>query len=141
MTALEKITAWLKTFPLWNGQPLYVDYLDALPGQAGLYPEGLEQVSRHEDVLGIVTVKNRLHFVLYRCTPGQQDNREHSEWLLLLQNWIQQQSIAGLAPCFGDVPEKESICAQKGRLRSADQVGTGKYTVTLTVEFIKQYNE
>lgn len=141
MTALEKMTAWLQTFPLWQGETLYVDYVDAVPGNAGLYPEGLEQVSRREDVLGNVTVKNRLHFVLYRVTAGQQDNRENSAWLLELQKWVQEQSAAGLAPSFGDAPHRERICAQKGKLKSASQTGTGTYTVNLTVEFTKQYEK
>lgn len=141
MTALEKMTTWLQTFPLWQEESLSVDYVDALPGNAGLYPEGLEQVSRREDVLGNVTVENRLHFVLYRVTAGQQDNRENSLWLLELQSWVQQQSAAGLVPSFGDVPHRERISAQKGKLKSASQTGTGKYTVNLTVEFTKQYEK
>lgn len=141
MTALEKMTAWLQTFPLWQEESLSVDYVDALPGNAGLYPEGLEQVSRREDVLGNVTVENRLHFVLYRVTAGQQDNRENSQWLLELQSWVQQQSAAGLAPSFGDVPHRERISAQKGKLKAASQTGTGKYAVNLTVEFTKQYEK
>ncbi len=135
---VTKLTDWLKTFPLWQEEALSVDYLDAAPGNAGLYPEGLEEVSRKGDVLGNVTVKNRLHFVLYRLCTGQQDGRENSLWLLQLQAWIQQQSIAGLTPKFGDVPEQESIYAQKGRLLSANQTGTAKYAVNITAEFIKK---
>ncbi len=141
MTALEKLIAWLITFPLWEEETLYVDYLEAAPGNAGLYPEGLEEISRKSDILGNVTVKNRLHFVLYRRTPGQQDGRENSLWLLQLQNWIQQQSAAGVAPHFGHEPDREILCAQQGKLKSADQTGTGKYTVNLTAEFITQYHQ
>lgn len=141
MTALEKMIAWLKTFPLWGNTALFADYLDAAPDNAGLYPEGLEPVSCQTDILGNVTAVNRLHFVLYRVTAGQQDNLQNSNWLLALQDWIQQQSMAGLAPVFGDVPNRESITAQGGKLKSAGQTGTGKYAVNLTVEYIKQYNQ
>ncbi len=141
MTVLEKLTAWLESFPLWGEQGLCLDYLDAVPGSTGLYPEGAEQVARHVDILGTVTAVNRLRFVLYRLTDGQQDKGEHSLWLLELQKWIQGQSAAGLAPVFGDEPGREQILAQKGRLKSADQTGTGKYTVNLTVEFVTKYHK
>ena len=39
MTDLEKVKNWLLTFPQWEeGGQLYVDYTDAVPGNAGLYP-------------------------------------------------------------------------------------------------------
>ncbi len=138
MTALEKLVQWLKTFPLWEDD-LHIDYLGAAPSNTGLYPGGLEEVSRREDVLGNVTVVCRLHFLLYRRTARQQDNGENSRWLLQLQDWVQKQSVAGLAPVFGDVPRKERIRAEKGKLQEASQTGTGKYAVSITAEFEKHY--
>ena len=139
MTALEKMTARLQTIPLWKEERLYADYLDAVPGNAGLYPGGLEEVSRREDVLGHVTVQNRLHFVLYRITPGQQDNGENSRWLLEFKTWVQKQCALGLAPHFGDDPTQEKIRAEQGKLKSASQTGTGKYAVAITAEYVKFY--
>ena len=139
MTALEKITDWLRTFPLWEDGNVSVDYTDGLPGTVGLFPRGLEEVSRKIDVLGNVTVVNRLHFMLYRITTGQQHSPDHSTWLLALQNWIQQQSVQGLAPCFGDDPAREKIRGEKGMLKNSLQTGTGKYAVELTVEYIQNY--
>lgn len=139
MTALEKMTAWLQTFPLWQEERLHVDYLDAVPGNAGLYPGGLEEISRREDVLGHVTVQNRLHFMLYRVTSGQQDNGENSRWLLKFQAWVQEQCALGLAPHFGDDPTQEKIRAEQGKLKSASQTGTGKYAVAITAEYVKFY--
>ncbi len=130
MTELETITRWLKTFPLWGEQSLAVDYVDALPGCAGLYPQGLEEISRQRDILGNVTVHNRLQFVLYQVCAG-----ENSGWLLAMQDWIQAQSMAGSVPQFGH--RTVSITAQKGRLHSVKQTGICKYTALLTVEFIK----
>lgn len=138
MTALEKMVQWLKTFPLWEDD-LHIDDLGAAPSNTGLYPGGLEEVSRREDVLGNVTVVCRLHFLLYRRTARQQDNGESSRWLLQLQDWVQKQSAAGLAPVFGDDPKKERIRAEKGKLQEASQTGTGKYAVAITAEFEKQY--
>ena len=138
MTALEEMVQWLKTFPLWEDD-LHIDDLGAAPSNTGLYPGGLEEVSRREDVLGNVTVVCRLHFLLYRRTARQQDNGENSRWLLQLQDWVQQQSAAGLAPVFGDDPKKERIRAEKGKLQEASQTGTGKYAVSITAEFEKHY--
>ena len=138
MTALEKMVQWLKTFPLWEDD-LHIDDLGAAPSNTGLYPGGLEEVSRREDVLGNVTVVCRLHFLLYPRTARQQDNGESSRWLLQLQDWVQKQSAAGLAPVFGDDPKKERIRAEKGKLQEASQTGTGKYAVAITAEFEKQY--
>lgn len=137
VTELNKIIRWLKTFPLWGDTVLWVDHLKMAPGFAGLYPQGIEEITRHQDVLGNVTVENRLKILLYRASTGQQDSPEAANWLLNLQNWIQSQSAAGLAPRLGDDPARERIWAQQGRLHNASQSGTGKYAVTITAEYVK----
>lgn len=140
MTDLEKVRQWLLSYPKWEeGGLLYIDYTDAVPGNAGLYPSGLEMVSRREDVLGNVTVQNRYHFALYRVVTGQEDNTQNAQWLMEFQQWVQSQSVAGLAPQFGDEPARERMRAEKGKLKEASQTGTGTYMVTLTAEFIKHY--
>ena len=60
-------------------------------------------------------------------------------WLLAFQNWVLQQSMAGLAPMFGDVPTAERIRAEKGKLRETSQAGCGVYAVTLTAEFVRKF--
>lgn len=140
MDNLEKLRQWLLRYPQWGeGWHLYVDHTDAAPGNAGLYPGGLEELSRKEDVLGNVTVKNRCAFTLYRVATGQQDGKYNAAWLLDFQDWVQQQSAAGLAPQFGDDPRRERLWAQKGKLKTANQTGTGLYAVTLTAEFVRYY--
>lgn len=133
---LEKMIAWLKTCPVCEGT-LYVDYTDGVPGSAGLYPAGVEEISRREDVLGNVQVWYKAHFELHRITAGQQDNTENAAWLLQFQDWVRQQCRAGLAPTFGDEPAREHIRAEKGKLKTASQTGTGIYTVQLTAEYTK----
>ncbi len=141
MTDLEKIRQWVLTYPQWGADGvLYVDYTDAVPGNGGLYPVGMEELSRREDVLGNVTVQCRYRFNLYRVITGQADNRENAEWLMAFQQWVQQQCAAGLAPQFGDEPGKERLRAEKGKLSEASQTGTGTYVVTLTAEFMKTYS-
>ena len=60
---LENMKAWLQTFPQWEGS-IQVDYLDAVPGNTGLYPKGITELSRREDVLGNVKVRCRSTFLL-----------------------------------------------------------------------------
>jgi len=139
MEDLERLKAWLLTYPNWGDGTLYVDCTEAAPDNAGVFPNGLEQIKRTEDVLGNVTVQCRYHFLLYRVCAGQQDGTQNAAWLLAFQKWVQQQSAAGLAPRFGDVPAAEQLRAEKGKLQNAGQVGTGVYVVTLTADFMKVY--
>lgn len=139
MTHLEKMHQWLQTFPLWGDQPLTVDHTDPVPGRCGLYAVGQEEISRHQDVVGNVRVRNRCTYILKRVTTGQQNSMENAQWLMALQQWLQEQSYAGLAPVFGDEPAAEQIRGEKGRLQDTRQTGTGVYTVTVTVEFTKIY--
>lgn len=140
MTDLEKVRQWVLTYPQWGEDTLlHIDHTDAVPGNSGLFPAGLEEVARREDVLGNVTVQCRYRFRLHRVAAEQEDRAADAQWLMEFQKWVQQQSGAGLAPKFGDVPEKEWIRAEKGKLQEVSQVGTGTYAVTLTAEFIKNY--
>lgn len=142
MDDLEKIKQWLLSYPQWEeGGLLYIDYADAIPGNCGLYPTGLEEVSRKRSITGVLTVKNRYRFALYRVTKGQSHSQEAAQWLMDFQNWVQRQSAAGLAPVFGDDPRQEHICAEQGKLQAANMTGTGKYVVMLTAEFVKIYDE
>ena len=138
MTDLEKLRQWVLSYPEWEGA-LYLDHTDAAPGNGGLYPLGLEELSRREDVLGNRQVRCRYRFCLYRVTAGQGDKTGQAQWLLDLQQWIQQQCVTGNAPRFGDVPEQERIRAEKGKLRQVCQTGTGVYEVILTVDLVKYF--
>ena len=136
MKELEKLRQWLLTFP-GLGRELTVDYLGAGPGSTGLFPAGLEETSRREDLLGNVQVACRYQFTLYRrMAPGQ----DSAQWFLDFQNWVQQQSVAGLAPRFGDVPDEEWLLAQKGKSKELSASGIGTCAVTLTAEFIRNYD-
>ena len=139
MTNLTKLRNWLQNFPGWDDSwELHTDYLDAKPGNSGLYPLGGEEISRREDVLGNVTVQCRYRFYLFRMTQ-QSDPLANAQWLLEFQEWVRQQSATGAAPQFGDDPKQERLRAEKGKLSEVSQTGTGTYVVTLTAEFIKQY--
>ena len=137
MDELEKLQQWLAGYPGWGGS-LQVDHLDGLPGSCGLFPAGLEELGRTEDVLGNVTVRNRSHYMLYRICAGPEDNENNARWLLAFQNWALEQCLAKKAPAFGDEPENERIHAQKGRLYRNTQTGTATYGVALTVDWVRK---
>lgn len=138
LTPLNKMKAWLQTCPCFpQGFTLQLDCLDAVPGSKGLYSQGVEEISRREDVLGNVTVVNRMQFLFYlvSCRGMEAQDRET---LWQLRNWVQQQSFAGLAPRFGNVPREERIMVEKETLHSVSQNGTKKYAVTVTAQFTEK---
>jgi len=132
---LEKIKTWLQTFPRWEDS-LQIDYVDARPGNTGIYPQGLRELSRREDVQGNLTVYCRYDFLLRKVAGASE---ESARWLLDFQNWVMEQERLGLAPKFGDDPRTERIRATAGQLRSHAQVGSTLYTVLLYAEFTKIY--
>lgn len=136
MKDLEKMYLWLQTYPQWESV-LSVDFVEEAPGNAGLFPGGLEERSRQADVLGNLQIDCRYRFELHLHTLPQPDGAAYESWLLDFQNWVQQQSAAGLAPHFGDIPAAEHLQAQKGKLKQRGQ--TAIYTVTLLADFTRVY--
>lgn len=63
----------------------------------------------------------------------------NADWLMSFQEWVQEQSVTGRAPAFGDEPRTEKIIAQNGVLYAADEEGTATYMVQLSVQFKKKY--
>ena len=146
MTTLEKIRQWLKAFPGYDQlKSLEVDYTPPSPGNGSVMPGGLLEVSRTQDILGNTTVVNQYNFTLFFTflkSPGDDTgSTENAQWLLDLQDWVQAQSITGKAPTFGDEAKKETINAQNGTLYGTDSEGTALYTVQLSVQFIRKYEE
>lgn len=146
MNALEKIRQWLATYP--GGAPvqdLKVDYAAPDPDNGSIDPTGLVEISRTEDILGNITVENQLNFTLYFVLLKSPDDdtgaTENAEMLLNFQRWVQEQSIRKRVPVFGDVPEKETVKAQNGAIYAADEEGTAIYTVQLSINFVKIYEE
>ena len=144
MTALEKIRAWLATYPGYDILSVFrVDYTDQIPSNGGIYPSGLVEVERRRDIMGNVAARNQLNFGLYYVfakAPGDDAGATgNADWLMDFQECVQEQSVLGLAPAFGDVPGEERITAQNGVLYQADGEGTATYMVQLSVEFQKKY--
>lgn len=144
MTPLEKIREWLASYEGFDilGQ-FQVDYTDQVPSHGGIYPSGMVENSRKTDIFGNVTVENQYNFGLY-CVfakaPGDDAGATvNADWIMDFQLWAQEQSVLGLAPVFGDVPDQERIIAQNGVLYDASVEGTATYMVQLSVQFIKKY--
>lgn len=144
MTDLEKIKSWLLTCPETERlQSFRVDYLTRDPESGSIRPSGLMELSRTEDLLGNVTVANQLNFGLYyvlnKTADDEAGTQDNAQWVLSLQQWVQQQSIQHLAPTFGDNPLKERMTAHSGALYAENEDGTATYLVQLTANFTKIY--
>lgn len=146
MSDLEKIRNWLHQYPDINRiGALRIDYYTERPDNGSIDPSGLVEISRKSDILGNVTVENQynfgLYFVLVKSPEDDAGAKENADWLLDFQRWIQEQSIRRNVPVFGDAPESETITAQHGKVEAADEEGTGIYSVQLSVNFTKIYEE
>ncbi len=144
MTALETIRKWISAYPGYDIlHDFQVDYTDQIPGNGGMYPSGLVEVDRRKDIMGNVTVTNQYNFGLYYVfekAPGDDTGAAiNADWIMDFQMWVQEESVMGRAPVFGDVPQNERIMAQNGVLYEADEEGTATYMVQLSAQFTKKY--
>lgn len=124
---------------------LNIDYTDRIPNSAGLFPSGQVEISRKKDIMGNATVENQLNFALYTVlekSPNEDVGATaNAEWLADFQSWVQEQSVTGNAPAFGDRPRNETIRAENGAIFAADSEGTAMYVVQISVRFIKEYRK
>lgn len=142
MTDLEKMRSWLAQYPRFSIlEQFQVDYIDrVMPNNGGLFPSGLVEVERREDILGNVTVTNQYNFGIYcvfQKTAGDDAGAAiNADWVMDFQKWVQEQSVRGLAPKFGNTEDKEIICAQNGVLYDVeDGSGTSVYMVQMSVQY------
>lgn len=140
MTELEQIREWIKTFPDFDILSTFqVDYTDQIPANGGIYPAGLVEVNRKEDILGNVTVTNQLNFGLYYVfekAPGDDTGAQvNADWIIKFQLWVQEQGVRGLIPRFGNTEEKQKAKAENGVMYAADEEGTATYMVQLSIQY------
>lgn len=148
-TALEKMSDFIATYPHYDHlSEFMVDYTDQVSDCAGLFPDGLVEISRSRDILprelgGKTRVTSQYNFAIYTVFPKSRHDDEgaayNAEWVMDFQEWVQERSAAGLAPMFGDVASDESMSAQNGQLYAADDEGTGMYVIQLSATFTKEY--
>lgn len=141
MTDLERLKEWLQTYPgAAKLSELQVDYTSSLPGAFGVFPAGLVEVKRTENLWGDVTASNQYNFALYIVLEKSAGDDiaalVNADWVMDFQHWVQQQSAAHIAPTFGNVDaEQETIAAQNGALYEADADGLAMYMVQLAANF------
>ncbi len=145
MSDLDKLKEWIQTYPGYDqlGE-MRVDYTDQLPGCFGVFPAGLEEIGRAENLWGEVTVQNQYNFALYLVLPkspgddvGAQIN---ADWVMDFQRWVQTQSVTHRTPAFGNIDmEKETVSAQNGALYEADEEGLAMYMIQLQAAFKMHY--
>lgn len=145
MSDLDKLKGWIQTYPGYDqlGE-MQVDYTDRLPGCFGVFPAGLVEISRKENLFGEVTVQNQYNFALYLVLPkapgddvGAQIN---ADWVMDFQHWVQAQSVTHKAPTFGNVDTFcETMSAQNGALYDADEEGLAMYMISLQATFKMHY--
>lgn len=142
MTPLEKVREWIATYPGYDIlSEFHCDYTSDIPGFGGIFPAGLLEVSRDEDILGNVVVENQYNFGLYYVLPKDPGDDAgatvNADWVMDFQEWVQEQSIRGAAPAFGT--KTLSAKAENGALYSADEEGTAVYSVNLSINFEKRF--
>lgn len=146
ISALEKMRSFVASFPYADilGD-LAIDYTDQIANMGGIFPAGLVEVQRFYDLLGNVTCQNQYNFALYTVmekAPGEDAGATYNaEWLMSFQEWVQERSVHGFAPTFGDEPLSESITAQNGAIYSAEDEGTAVYAIQLSVTFVKRFEK
>lgn len=144
MTTLEKIKAWIATYPGFHIlKQFQVDYTDQIPSNGGVFPSGLVEISRKNYISGAVEIVNQYNFGLYYVfakAPGDDAGSTiNADWVIGFQEWVQEQSARHLAPTFGDIPNTERISAQNGVLFDASEEGVATYMVQLSATFTKRY--
>ena len=143
-THIEKMRDFIKTCPFidefTNG--IKIDWTK--PGTFGLMPMGQSTINRYEDILGNVILYKQYNFALYATQFTIEDliRIETIGFLDRFTDWIENESIQGRAPTFGDNPDEEEISAQNGMLYQLyDDGKTGRYQLQIAVKFEKHIKE
>ena len=122
---------------------LAIDYTSNVPNSAGLFPTGLVEVRKRRDILGNVESDRQANFALYAVltkAPGDDEGATYNaSWIMGFQEWVLDQSAKGLAPRFGDVPEKEGMVAQNGQVYQSDEEGWAMYVIQISATFTKRF--
>ena len=125
MEQLEILKNFLAGF---DGLSPAIDMTSPEPGSCGLFPQGTEEISRREDVLGNVTCRLRQTYLLRRVDIRGEMG---ASFMLRLCQWAQDQP----APELG---ENTRIRWEKGRLVSVSQTGTATYEMKIITEYDKE---
>ena len=125
MEKLTEFKRWLEGSGLV--EELTVDGTGAMPGSAGLYPQGAKLLWQRQDIVGNTTCRLRETFIL-RCkgVPGMTSANR----VIALTDWLSKQG--SFAPRLGG---QQRIYTEKGKLTSAAGSGEGVYEISIIVEY------
>ena len=142
--ALEKMREFVASYPGADIlSQLSIDFTDEVPNAGGLFPSGLVEVRRRAFIDGTREGEDQYNFALYalfeKVPEDDATGTANAAWLMDFQEWVQGQSVMGLAPAFGDDPRSERIQAGNGELYSASDEGTALYVIRISVSFTKRY--
>lgn len=145
-TYFEQLLQWLARCPALAGIDLRVDDLPPAAGTGALFPKGVEQTDRWQNLLGQVTARQKMQLVLrlnLPFVPGDAElTAQTARRLLELQTWVAEQSAVGLAPQLGNAdPAQETLTAGAARLEQANDEGSAVYTVTLTAHYTMKWSD
>lgn len=142
ITDLQRMKDFIASYPGFDILGTFnVDYTDQVPSTGAIFPSGLTEIARREDILGNVTLTNQYNFGLY-CVfakDGDMGAQVNADWVMDFQNWAQEQSARGLAPKFGNTGDKETLKAQNGIMYDQADEGTATYMVQLSVQFKRKF--
>lgn len=143
LNSVEKMRAFIQQYPNLSGftNGIKIDWNDSK--SFGLMPMGQSTISRKEDILGDIILKKQYNFALYanRFTIEDVMRIETIGFLDDFSEWIEEQSIRGDAPNFGDNPEAEEISAQNGMLYQMYEDGkAGRYQIQIKVLYEKHFS-
>ena len=136
MDEIEKITSWILTFPQWpKSAKLEVDHID--PGGAGLFPLGLQEIRRDEDLLGNQRIVCRWRALLVVSVDEKESGMKSAAFLTDFEKWVYEQNGQGVLPRLGD--GYVYVRAENGQRVKIRQPGLAVYSTELSVEFTKYY--
>lgn len=134
---VNTLAKWLQTFPGFHDAAVQPGCLQQQTGSLGLYSGGVQVLQVKEDVLGNRQEHCRHSLILRFNAPAFAEDGFNT--IVELQHWVQAQNALGLAPHFGDVPEKSVLRAQNGRLERTDGSHAATYAVELSADYMKLY--
>ena len=122
MEMLENVQKWLGALPFWQGELPEIDKLSVKSGAAGLFPLGVKQLEKREDVLGNVTFLTRYTFLLKKtAVPGM----DGTAWCMAVQKAAKQ-----MPPQLG----QKDFYAREGSFKKNTSTGLGMYEIQLVAE-------
>ncbi len=132
----QKIGEWINGCPFVSEiHPTETMLVYGGANEGNVLPEPLV----HKDMLGNVAVQKQVNLRIIMKTETLLNHDFATEYLFNLENWIEQQSLSGLAPIIGDEPDNEHIWADSSRYTPSGASETGEFSVPIHIQFKKYY--